>query len=128
MMIELVMYGMIPSPKTANRVSAPPENRLRKPSTPPLSAASVRRWTASKSMPGTGTWEPNRYRAMTSSVKRILFRRSGDPEHVQELHAEPPGDLRLSTALSGWSGRCPWPADARGRRAAAGPPRYRLPP
>ena len=27
MMIELVMYGMIPSEKTANRVSAPPENR-----------------------------------------------------------------------------------------------------
>ena len=30
MMIELVMYGMIPSANTANRVSAPPENRLMK--------------------------------------------------------------------------------------------------
>ena len=27
MMIELVMYGMIPSENTANCVSAPPENR-----------------------------------------------------------------------------------------------------
>jgi hypothetical protein len=27
MMIELVMYGMIPSENTANWVSAPPENR-----------------------------------------------------------------------------------------------------
>ena len=34
-MIELVMYGMIPSANTANVVSAPPENRFRKPSTPP---------------------------------------------------------------------------------------------
>ena len=31
MMIELVMYGMTPSPKIARRDSAPPENRLRKP-------------------------------------------------------------------------------------------------
>ncbi len=29
-MIELVMYGMIPSPNTAMRPSAPPENRLMK--------------------------------------------------------------------------------------------------
>ena len=36
-----VMYGMIPSPNTANWVSAPPENRLRKPSTPPLDADAV---------------------------------------------------------------------------------------
>ena len=32
MMIELVMYGMTPSPKIASRESAPPLNRLRKPS------------------------------------------------------------------------------------------------
>ena len=35
MMIELVMYGMIPRAKTAIWVRAPPENRFRKPSTPP---------------------------------------------------------------------------------------------
>ena len=58
MMIELVMYGMIPSANTANWVSAPPENSLRKPSTPPCSAWSSSCLTASKSMPGTGTWAP----------------------------------------------------------------------
>ena len=31
MMIEAVMYGMIPSANTANWVSAPPENSCRKP-------------------------------------------------------------------------------------------------
>ena len=36
MMIDAVMYGMIPSANTANWVSAPPENSCRKPSTPPL--------------------------------------------------------------------------------------------
>ena len=45
-MIELVMYGMMPSPKTAMRPSAPPENRLmseRKPVCPcALSAAGAR--------------------------------------------------------------------------------------
>ena len=38
MMIDEVMYGMIPSAKTANCVSAPPENRFRKPRTPPAFA------------------------------------------------------------------------------------------
>ena len=35
MMIDAVMYGMIPSAKSANWVSAPPENSCRKASTPP---------------------------------------------------------------------------------------------
>ena len=48
------MYGMIPSPNTAKRVSAPPENRLRKPSTPPLAEALSRDCSALKSMPGHG--------------------------------------------------------------------------
>src|SRR5918997_1294661 len=68
---------MIPSPKMAKRVSAPPENRAKNPSTPPSRDWSSSCWTASKSTPGVGTWDPNRYRAMTRSVKRILFRRSG---------------------------------------------------
>ena len=38
MMIDVVMYGMIPRANTANWVSAPPENRLRKPSVPCVSA------------------------------------------------------------------------------------------
>ena len=34
MMIDAVMYGMIPRAKMANWLSAPPENRLRNPSVP----------------------------------------------------------------------------------------------
>src|SRR4051794_577433 len=77
MMIELVMYGMMPSPKMANRVSAPPEKRFRKPRTPPRSEAAVSSSTAWKSTPGVGMWAPKRYRAMTARVKRIFPRRSG---------------------------------------------------
>ena len=54
MMIELVMYGMIPSANTANWVSAPPENSCRKLSTPPFLASSCSCLTAPRSMPGTG--------------------------------------------------------------------------
>ena len=34
-MIDAVMYGMIPRKKIATLVIAPPENRSRKPTTPP---------------------------------------------------------------------------------------------
>src|ERR687889_251396 len=68
---------MIPSPKMAKRVRAPPENRARNPSTPPSRDWSSSCCTASKSTPGVGTCDPNRYSAITRSVKRILFRRSG---------------------------------------------------
>ena len=36
MMIDAVMYGMIPRKKTETLVIAPPENRSRKPTTPEL--------------------------------------------------------------------------------------------
>ena len=36
MMIDAVMYGMIPRKKTETLVIAPPENRSRKPTTPAL--------------------------------------------------------------------------------------------
>ena len=36
MMIDAVMYGMIPRKKMATLVIAPPEKRSRKPTTPPL--------------------------------------------------------------------------------------------
>ena len=42
MMIEAVMYGMIPSANTANWVIAPPEKSWRNPRTPPFSACSCR--------------------------------------------------------------------------------------
>ena len=38
MMIDAVMYGMIPRAKMANWLSAPPENRLRNPRVPCVSA------------------------------------------------------------------------------------------
>ena len=54
MMIDAVMYGMIPSANTATLPRAPPENRSRKPTTPapPLAKNSFR---APMSMPGVGT-------------------------------------------------------------------------
>ena len=76
MMIELVMYGMIPSPKTAILVRAPPENRLRYAMTPPLFAAAARDWTALKSTPGQMMLSPSRYTPMMNRVNRILLRRS----------------------------------------------------
>ncbi len=54
MMIELVMYGMMPSANSENCVSALPENSCRKASTPPSRACSPIDDTAFWSMPGTG--------------------------------------------------------------------------
>ena len=74
MMIELVMYGMIPSEKTENRLSPPPEKRLMKSRNPPELAWF---WSTRVSTTGTGMWDPNRYSVMMKRVNRILFRRSG---------------------------------------------------
>ena len=49
MMIDAVMYGMIPRKKIATLVIAPPENRSRNPTTPPLSALSWSCLIAAKS-------------------------------------------------------------------------------
>ncbi len=49
MMIDAVMYGMIPRKNTATDVIAPPENRSRKPTTPLLSARSLSCLIAAKS-------------------------------------------------------------------------------
>ena len=68
---------MIPSPNTAMRVSAPPEKRLRKPSTPDDFDAASSCWTFEKLTKGTGTFAPNWYRAMMVSVKTTFLRRSG---------------------------------------------------
>ena len=77
MMIELVMYGMIPSAKRLNRVSARPEKSWRKASTPPSRAWSSMALTAFWSMPGTGMNDPSRYRTRMKRLNRILLRRSG---------------------------------------------------
>ena len=60
MMIDAVMYGMIPRKKIATLVIAPPENRSRKPTTPLLFAWSCRSLIASKSTYGTGRCAPSR--------------------------------------------------------------------
>ena len=105
MMIELVMYGMIPSEKTARRVSAPPENRLMMPRNPPDLARRALVARIPMSTTGTGTCEPNRKTAMMNSVKRIFARRSGNPERVEERLEH--GRLRVAqlSDLGGSSGR-----------------------
>ena len=76
-MIDDVMYGMIPSTKIENWVSAPPEKRLRNPRTPLEPACCLTRRSCSISMPGTGMWVPRRNSAMTAMVKMIFPRSSG---------------------------------------------------
>src|SRR5262245_13515931 len=96
---------MIPSPKIAIRVSAPPENRSMNERNPPAPCAWSASCRMSMSTTGTGMCEPSRYTAMMNSVKRILFRRSGTLNALTKA---------LSTALY------PTPsADQLGR--AAGP-------
>ena len=60
MMIEAVMYGMMPSPKTAMRVSAPPENRSMKLRNPPVPCASSASCRIRMSTTGTGMCDPSR--------------------------------------------------------------------
>ncbi len=60
MMIDAVMYGMIPRKKMATLVIAPPEKRSRKPTTPLLFAWSWSCLIALKSTYGTGRWAPSR--------------------------------------------------------------------
>ena len=51
---------MMPSPKIAALASAPPENKLRKPITPPDLSAVVRVWISLKLTPGTTMLAPIR--------------------------------------------------------------------
>src|ERR1700722_11433148 len=76
---------MIPRPNTAMRVSAPPENRLRNPSTPDDLEAASSCWTFEKLTKGTGTLAPNWYRAMMVSVKTTFLRRSGMRKMLAKL-------------------------------------------
>src|SRR3954462_8611835 len=76
MMIDDVMYGMIPSAKTAHPVSAPPEKRSRKPIAP-VAVEFFNSVMALKSMYGAGTYEPMRKMKMMKIENRTLFRRSG---------------------------------------------------
>ncbi len=82
-MMELVMYGMIPSANTEKRVSAPPEKRLMMPTKPEDPCRWSSSWTKPTSTTGTGTHDPNRKRAMMPSVKRIFARRSGTRKELR---------------------------------------------
>ena len=77
MMIELVMYGMIPSENTANLVSAPPENRSMKVRALWLLTWPCSAFSADRLMFGAGMADPSRNTAMIPIVNRIFFRRSG---------------------------------------------------
>src|SRR5438270_139080 len=126
MMIELVMYGMIPRAKTAIWVRAPPENRFRKLRTPPWLACFWSCWTAGKLIPGTVTFAPSRYRAMMNSVNRILFRRSGIRNMFRKL--ESTGRLLpLAVGQSVALGRGRPGPSCPGRRSCHPCPRYRDP-
>ena len=60
MMIDEVMYGMIPSENTEKVSSAPPENRLSRPTMPDVLRLIGELLTASMSTPGTGMAAPSR--------------------------------------------------------------------
>ena len=61
MMIDAVMYGMIPRKKMATFGDRATEKRSRKPTTPPLlSALCCSCLIAPKSTYGTGRWAPSR--------------------------------------------------------------------
>src|SRR4051794_9435662 len=117
MMIDAVMYGMIPRKNTETAVSAPPENRSNKPRTPPLLSfrpCVLSDWIDLKSTYGTGMCEPTRNKKTMNSVKKILFRRSGTRNMFWR---------RRSPAITG----CYLPVHVRvsARRRAAGRPRQR---
>ena len=60
MMIDAVMYGMIPRKKIATLVIAPPEKRSSRPTTPPASALFCSSLIAPKFTYGTGRCAPIR--------------------------------------------------------------------
>src|SRR5580704_2556470 len=105
---------MLPRPNTAIRVRAPPENRLRNPSTPEDFEAAVSWATFEKLTNGTGTLAPNWYRAMMVRVKRTFLRRSGIRKMLARLASMGLLDAavgrcyRLVRALP-WAGGRPWP-------------------
>jgi len=106
MMIDAVMYGMIPSAKIAAPVSAPPENRSRNPIAPDAECF-LRAVSDRKSTYGTGTYEPTRKMKMMKIVKKILFRRSGTRNMLRRRESP---DMGLTTSCrrgsasvaSGW--------------------------
>ena len=73
-MIDAVMYGYTPSAAMLTRRSAPPLNRLKKPSSRFVSNA-LSSWRGST--PGIGMWATNRNTTSIAAVKSSFFRMSG---------------------------------------------------
>ena len=83
MMIDAVMYGMMPSAKTDICVNAPPEKRFSRPMKPESSAwsANVRmRW--SRSTPGTGICRAESVDGEDEQGEQDLVAKIVDPEGV----------------------------------------------
>ena len=106
MMIDDVMYGMIPSANTAAPVSAPPENRSRKPSAP-VARALLQLQDRVEVDVRNGDVRPDRNMKMMKIVKKILFRRSGTRNMLRRRESP---DMGLTTSCrrgeasvaSGW--------------------------
>ena len=97
MMIDDVMYGMIPSANTAAPVSAPPEKRSRNPIAPvavPFFSSRIEL----KSTYGTGTYDPIAKDRDDEDREEDLVPKVSDPEHVVQAREPRHGaDDLLST-------------------------------
>ena len=89
-------------------MSAPPENRSRKPSAPPaLFDCVFSSWIALKSTYGTGMCDPIRKMKMMKIVKKILFRRSGTRNMFRRRESlTSPGPHGADDLLSTGIGEC----------------------
>src|SRR5579875_4061795 len=110
---------MIPRPKTAILVRAPPEERDRNPTTPAWLEVASSDCTWLQLMPGQGMFEPKRYTAMMKTVKRTLLRRSG----TRNMFARFVKVLRIGSSLSGCCRSRSHRGNAQGYPARTGPGR-----
>ena len=132
-MIELVMYGMIPSAKMANWVSAPPEKSLQEAEHAARSACVLELLDAPGSRcPAPACGRRAGRAAIMSRVKRILFRRSGTLKMLRRLASTrvSSGSASRSRAQGGDQRLVSWLPLAGGRRSPHGSGRistYRRP-
>ena len=75
-MIELEMYGIMPSANTVARVRLPPEKRSNRPKSVPF-CASKKEVSAEALTPGTGICRPIRYTRISATVIKTFRRSSG---------------------------------------------------
>jgi hypothetical protein len=133
MMMDAVMYGMIPSAKTAKELSAPPEKRLRKPMAPCVCACSCSCATWPRSMPGTGMLAPRPVEGDHPQREQHLVPQVRDLQDVLQVgeHASRSSE---DSRDQDWVRSAVGELVALGRRTAdaygrgQGRPRYPLPP